>query len=171
MDTCCGGRNEEVTAIYAWFPSYRAKQREQILRETHLQTNPDPGRAYPMEQLRDAHRINRAKASLRHALDSQVEMKQEINNMRSTIEKAEDNYFLGCVQEQLELDRAYRMNKKTQEQQTMMATWQRQEQFNKELNKLEKMRDGIVVREGSKVVSQDEIQLPGGNDADYPVDE
>ena len=150
---------------------YRAKQRERVLRETHLETNPDPGRAYPMEQLRDAHRINRAKASLRHALDSQVEMKQEINNMRSTIEKAEDNYFLGCVQEQLELDRAHRMNKKTQEQQAMMATWQRQEQFKKELNKLEKMRDGIVVREGSKVVSQDEIQLPGGNDADDPVDE
>ena len=145
---------------------YNRKQKEKELRETHLQTNPDPSRAYPMEQLRDAHRLNRAKASLRHALDSQVATRDEIKKMRSTIEQAEDNYFLGCVQEQLELDRAHRIKKKHDEQQAMMSTWKRQETFKNELRKLEKMRDGVVVREGTKVVSQDEIELPGGNGDD-----
>ena len=121
-------------------------------------------RVCPMEQLRDAHRLNRAKASLRHALDAQVEARNDIRNMRSTIEKAEDNYFLGCVQEQLELDRAHRIKKKYDEQQAMMDTWKRQEAFNKELKKLEAMRDGFVVREGGNVVNQDEIALPGGED-------
>ena len=110
--------------------------------------------------------LNRAKASLRHALDSQVATRDEIKKMRSTIEQAEDNYFLGCVQEQLELDRAHRIKKKHDEQQAMMSTWKRQETFKNELRKLEKMRDGVVVREGTKVVSQDEIELPGGNGDD-----
>ena len=43
----------------------------------------------------------------------------------------------------------------------MMGTWKRQEAFNKQLKKLEAMRDGLVVREGGSVVNQDEIALPG----------
>ena len=151
----------ETTKYQLKQAEHRLKIKEKLRRENHHETNPDPSRAYPMEQLRDAHRLNRAKASLRHALDAQVEARSEIKNMRTTIEKAEDNYFLGCVQEQLELDRAHRIKKKYDEQQAMMGTWKRQEAFNKQLKKLEAMRDGLVVREGGSVVNQDEIALPG----------
>lgn len=154
----------ETTKYQLKQAEHRLKLKQKEQQEMHHETNPDPSRAYPMEQLRDAHRLNRAKASLRHALDAQVEARSEIKNMRSTIEKAEDNYFLGCVQEQLEMDRAHRIKKKYDEQQAMMGTWKRQEAFNKQLKKLEAMRDGIVVREGGNVVNQDEISLPGGED-------
>ena len=46
----------------------------------------------------------------------------------------------------------------------MMDTWKRQEAFNKELKKLEAMRDGFVVREGGNVVNQDEIFAGGEED-------
>ena len=68
------------------------------------------------------------------------------------------------MQEQLELDRAHRIKKKYDEQQAMMDTWKRQEAFNKQLKKLEAMRNGLVVREGGNVVNQDEISLPGGEE-------
>ena len=154
----------ETTKYQLKQAEHRLKQKQKEQRESHHEAHPDPSRAYPMEQLRDAHRLNRAKASLRHALDAQVEARKDIRNMRATIEKAEDNYFLGCVQEQLELDRAHRIKKKYDEQQAMMGTWKRQEAFNKQLKKLEAMRDGLVVREGGNVVNQDEVSLPGAEE-------
>ena len=60
----------------------------------------------------------------------------------------------------LELDRAHRIKKKYDEQQAMMGTWKRQEAFNKQLKKLEAMRDGLVVREGGSAVSYTHLTLP-----------
>ena len=71
----------ETTKYQLKQAEHRLKLKQKAQRESHYETNPDPSRAYPMEQLRDAHRLNRAKASLRHALDAQVEARSEIKNM------------------------------------------------------------------------------------------
>ena len=78
-----------------------------------LEMDPDPGAAYPLEKLRDTNRLDRIKAGLRNALDAQVHAKNTIKSMHKTIETAEDNYFLGCVQEQLEIDRNFSRKEKT----------------------------------------------------------
>ena len=83
--------------------------------------------------------------------------KQTIDTMNKTISTAEDNYFLGCVQEQLELDRAFRTKKKGDEQKALMKTWSKQEAITAQVKKMEKMRDGLVVRNGNKVETIDDV--------------
>ena len=122
-----------------------------------LEMDPDPGAAYPLEKLRDTNRLDRIKAGLRNALDAQVHAKNTIKSMHKTIETAEDNYFLGCVQEQLEIDRNFRAKKKHDEQRALMSTWNRQEAISAQIKKMQLMRDGLVCRNGSKVETIDDV--------------
>jgi hypothetical protein len=119
--------------------------------------DPNPGAAYPLEKLRDVNRLDRIKAGLRNALDAQVHAKNTIQSMHKTIETAEDNYFLGCVQEQLEIDRNFRAKKKQDEQRALMSTWNRQEAISAQIKKMQLMRDGLVCRNGSKVETIDDV--------------
>ncbi len=77
--------------------------------------------------------------------------------MKKTIETAEDNYFLGCVQEQLEIDRSFRAKKKVDEQRALMSTWSRQEAMQEQIKKMQLMRDGLVVRNGAQVETIDDV--------------
>ena len=136
---------------------YDRKKKIEEHRKNFLEMDPEPGVAYPLEKVRDANRLNRIQAGLRNALDAQVHAKQTIETMNKTISTAEDNYFLGCVQEQLELDRAFRMKKKGDEQKALMSTWSKQEAISEQVKKMEKMRDGLVVRNGNKVETIDDV--------------
>lgn len=133
------------------------QRKEEDRQRNFLEMDPEPGVAYPLERIRDGNRLDRIKASLRNALDAQVHAKETISNMHKTISTAEDNYFLGCVQEQLEVDRAFRQKKKKDEQKALMQTWSKQESIGEQVKKMEKMRDGLVVRNGSKVESIDDV--------------
>lgn len=133
------------------------KRRKEEHDRQFLQMDPDPGAAYPLEKLRDINRLDRIKAGLRNALDAQVHAKNTIKSMNKTIETAEDNYFLGCVQEQLELDRNFRARKKQEEQRALMSTWNRQEAISEQIKKMELMRDGLVCRNGSKIETIDDV--------------
>ena len=133
------------------------QRKEEDRKRNFLEMDPEPGVAYPLERVRDGHRLDRIKASLRNALDAQVHAKETISNMHKTINTAEDNYFLGCVQEQLEIDRAFRQKKKKDEQKALMQTWSKQESISEQVKKMEKMRDGLVVRNGAKVESIDDV--------------
>merc|ERR1711865_265201 len=98
------------------------QRKEEDRKRNFLEMDPEPGVAYPLERIRDANRLDRIKGSLRNALDAQVHAKETISHMKKTINTAEDNYFLGCVQEQLEIDRAFRLKKKSDEQKALMQT-------------------------------------------------
>ena len=100
--------------FFQFFLRYQAKQvafdrtrREEERKRNFLEMDPEPGVAYPLERIRDANRLDRIKGSLRNALDAQVHAKETVSHMKKTINTAEDNYFLGCVQEQLEIDRKF----------------------------------------------------------------
>jgi hypothetical protein len=143
---------------------YQAKQvqfdrtrKEEERKRNFLEMDPEPGVAYPLERIHDLHRLDRIKASLRNALDAQVHSKEMIHEMNKTINTAEDNYFLGCVQEQLEIDRAFRLKKKSDEQKALMKTWSKQEAIGEQVKKMEKMRDGLVVRSGARVETIDDV--------------
>ena len=151
----------EVMAKTIAYQSKQAKfdrERRKMDHTSHfMERDPDPARAYPVEKLRDTNRLDRIKAGLRNALDSQVYAKNAMNQMKKTIETAEDNYFLGCVQEQLEVDRSFRAKKRADEQRSLMQTWKRQEDMNTQIRKMQKMRDGLVVRNGSKVETINDV--------------
>ena len=136
---------------------YDRKRKKEEHRVQFLEMDPEPGVAYPLERVRNGNRLNRIQAGLRNALDAQVHAKQTIDTMNKTISTAEDNYFLGCVQEQLELDRAFRTKKKGDEQKALMKTWSKQEAITAQVKKMEKMRDGLVVRNGNKVETIDDV--------------
>lgn len=49
------------------------------------------------------------------------------------------------------------MKKKSDEQKALMSTWSKQEAIGNQVKKMEKMRDGLVCRSGSKVETIDDV--------------
>ena len=69
------------------------QRKEEDRKRNFLEMDPEPGVAYPLERVRDGHRLNRIKASLRNALDAQVHAKETISNMHKTRRTKKDSIW------------------------------------------------------------------------------
>jgi len=123
---------------------YKQKLDHDYEHERFYGKDPDPSLTYPMQQKRDLYQESTLKHTLKDALDRQVQEKQSKLTESKRQEMQEDRFFVECVGQSLQEDRAFRMQKVQHEKSLLVNSWDQQKMFNTRLQRLEKRGAGYA---------------------------
>lgn len=110
----------------------RKKQREIEL----YSIDPQPERAYPMEQRLDLVLERKLKSQLKDALDEQVQQRQAQDNADMQEEKGRDRFLLECLQKEIMDERMAKLKGKHNLQESLKQDWLKQSQLSVSANTL-----------------------------------